>query len=82
MKLTSIVTVLTLGGTAFAAPSDTGTTLLAINDSIQNDTTKEFVLPMPQEDLIEDPEIDEPIQYNPFLAIGLSAILPGSGQIY
>ncbi len=82
MKLTSIVTVLTLGGTAFTAPSDTGTTLSAIDDSIQNDKKEELVLPMPQEDLIEDPELAEPVQYNPFLAVGLSAVLPGSGQIY
>lgn len=82
MKLRSIVTVLTLGGTAFTAPSDTGITVSAASDSIQNDTSELFVLPVPKEDLIKDPELTEPVKYNPLIAVGLSAILPGSGQIY
>ena len=67
---------------AAADSSDTLQTTADTQDSLYIDSTDTLELALPPSELTEDPPLTEPVRYKPLTSVGLSALLPGIGQIY
>ena len=82
MKSILFLILTALGGTVFSDSLETKDTHPVLHDSLQTDSADTFELVMPPPELTEDPSLTEPVRYNPLTSVGLSAVLPGLGQIY
>ncbi len=82
MKSILFLILTVLGRAAFTDSLDTKDMQTILHDSLQTDSADSFELVMPPTELTEDPSLTEPVRYNPLTSVGLSAVLPGLGQIY
>jgi len=68
--------------TSVALESTANDTVSESMPAIAADSTDSLSIVKPPQTLITDPPIYKPPRYNPFISTGLSALLPGAGQIY
>ena len=82
MKLVCTILILLWGNTLLADNLDSTNEELGTTRFSNIDTADSLQIAIPPKKLIVDSVLTLPKKYNPLISMGLSAILPGAGQIY